>query len=216
MSGFFSIEGKFFTVTSKIADMVLITILWLIGCIPVVTILTSTASMYQTTVKCIRYDRGRVFGEFKEAYKKNLKQGIALTVLYVIVGIVIGFGDHYVFHLMPSRSGTAFMLLTGMMIWTFLYLINVFWLIPVFSRFSNTFGNILRLSYVISTRHLLRSILIILIAVASVLLVLVAIPLAVIVPSLAALVISYLTEPGLHKYMPEQEEDNGDWRYGYK
>lgn len=216
MGGFFSVEGKFFTVTSKIVDMVFITILWFVGCIPVVTILTSTASMYHTTVKCIRYDRGKVFEEFKEAYKKNLKQGIGLTVLYGIIGVVIGFGDYYVFHLMTSRSGMAFILLVGMMIWTFLYLINVLWLIPVFSRFSNTFGNMLRLNYVISTRHLLRSILMILIVFVAVLLVIVSIPLVIIVPSLAMLVISYLSEPGLHKYMPEQKEDNGDWRYGYK
>lgn len=54
MRGFFSVEGKFFTVTGKIADMVLITILWLIGCIPVVTILTSSASM-QTFVNALRH-----------------------------------------------------------------------------------------------------------------------------------------------------------------
>lgn len=216
MRGLFSVEGQLFTVTSKIVDMVFITILWLVGCIPVVTILTSTASMYHTTVKCIRYDRGKVFEEFKEAYKKNLKQGIALTVLYGIIGIVIGTGDYYVFHLMTSRSATAFILLVGILIWTFLYLINVLWLIPVFSRFSNTFGNILRLNYVVSTKHLPRSILIILIVFVSVLLVIVSVPLVIIVPALAMLVISYLSEPGLHKYMPEQNEDNGDWRYGYK
>lgn len=216
MRGFFSVEGKFFTVTSKIVDMVFITILWFIGCIPVVTIVTSTASMYHTTVKCIRYDRGKVFEEFKDAYKKNLKQGVQLTLLYGIIGAAAGFGDYYVFNLMSSRSTIAFILVAGMMIWTFLYLVNVLWLFPVFSRFSNTFGNILRLNYVISTRHLIRSILMILIAGAAVLLVIISFPLVILLPSLSMLVISYLSEPGLHKYMPEQKEDNGDWRYGYK
>lgn len=216
MRGFFSVEGTFFTVTSKIVDMVFITILWFIGCIPIVTIMTSTASMYQTTVKYIRYDRGKVFEEFKDAYKKNLKQGVQLTVLYGIIGAVIGFGDYYVFNLMTSRSSIAFILVAGMMIWTLLYLMNVLWLIPVFSRFSNTFGNILRLNYVISTKHIFRSILMILTVCAAVLLIRIAPPLALIVPSLAMLVISYASEPGLHKYMPEQKEDNGDWRYGYK
>ncbi len=53
MKGFFSVEGAFFTVTGKICDMVVITVLWAVGCIPVVTFFTSTASMYHTTVKCI-------------------------------------------------------------------------------------------------------------------------------------------------------------------
>lgn len=216
MRSIFNVEGKFFTITSKIADLVVITMLWLIGCVPVVTILTSTASMYQTTVKCIRYDRGKVFEEFKEAYNKNLKQGIELTVLYGIIGGGIGLGDYYVFTLLTSRSGPAFVLAAGMLIWSLLYLMNVIWLIPVFSRFSNTLGNMLRLNYVISVRHLARSVVMLLIMAAAAFITAASLPLIIILPSLSMLVISYLSEPGLHKYMPEQAEENGDWRYGYK
>ena len=41
-------------------------------------------------------------------------------------------------------------------------------------------------------------------------------PLAILFPALAMLAISYLAEPALHRYMPKQTEDNGDWRYGFK
>lgn len=216
MSGFFSAEGKFFSITSRIIDMAGITLLWIIGCIPIVTILTSTSSMYHTTVKCIRYERGKVFEEFKEAYKKNLKQGIPLTVLYGIIGTVIGFIDYRVFAIMQSRTGAAFILAFGMLIVTVLYLMNVLWLIPVFSRFTNTFGGIIQLNYVIAVKNIVRSIPIFLILIISVILVLASFPLVIVFPSLAMLLISYFSEPGIHKYMPKQEEDNGDWRYGFK
>ncbi|MBS6766004.1 MAG: YesL family protein [Clostridium sp.] len=216
MSGFFSAEGKFFSITSRIIDMVGITFLWIIGCIPIVTILTSTSSMYHTTVKCIRYERGKVFEEFKEAYKKNFKQGVPLTVLYGIIGAVIGFIDYRVFAIMQSRTTAAFILAFGMLILTVLYLINVLWLIPVFSRFTNTFGKIIQLNYVIAVRNIIRCIPMLLILIISVILILASFPLVIIFPSLAMLLISYLSEPGLHKYMPKQEEDNGDWRYGFK
>ena len=216
MSGFFSAEGKFFSITSRIIDMIFITLLWIIGCIPIVTILTSTSSMYHTTVKCIRYDRGKVFEEFKEAYKKNLKQGILLTIVYGIVGTVIGFIDYRVFGLMQSRTSAAFILAFGMLIVTVLYLMNVLWLIPVFSRFTNTFGKIMQLNYAIAVRQIIRSIPMFLILIVAVILVLASFPLVIVFPSLAMLLISYLSEPGLHKYMPKQEEDNGDWRYGFK
>lgn len=216
MSGFFSAEGKFFSITSRIIDMVGITFLWIIGCIPIVTILTSTSSMYHTTVKCIRYERGKVFEEFKEAYKKNLKQGVPLTVLYGIIGAVIGFIDYRVFAIMQSRTTAAFILAFGMLILTVLFLINVLWLIPVFSRFTNTFGKIIQLNYVIAVRNIIRCIPMILILIISVILILASFPLVIIFPSLAMLLISYFSEPGIHKYMPKQEEDNGDWRYGFK
>lgn len=216
MGGIFSVEGKFFSVTSRILDMVVITLMWVVGCIPIVTILTSTSSLYHTTVKCIRYDRGKAYTDFIEAYKKNLKQGIPLTILFGIIGAVIGWLDYRVFFLSQSRTSTVFVFAVGMLIVTILYLLNVLWIVPVFSRFSNTFGKILQLNYVISTRNIIRSIPMFLVIIAAVIFILASNPLIFIFPSLVMLINSYLFEPGLHKYMPKQEEDNGDWRYGFK
>lgn len=216
MGGIFSVEGKFFSVTSRMVDMVVITLLWLIGCIPIVTILTSTSSLYQATVKCIRYDRGKAYQEFIDAYKKNFKQGVGLTVLYGVIGGIIGYGDYYVFALSKSRTSTAFVFAVGMLVLTIVYSLNVLWLVPVFSRFANTFGKIIQLNYVIATRHLIRSIPMVAIVIVSVIFMLASFPLVIIFPSLVMLLISYFSEPGLHKYMPKQEEDNGDWRYGFK
>ncbi len=216
MGGIFSVDGKFFTVTSKIVDMVVITLLWIVGCIPIVTIVTSTATMYHTTVKCIRYDRSKAYQEFIDTYKKNLKQGIQLTILYGIFGAVIGFLDYQIFVMSQSRTSTVFILAVGMLIITILYLLNILWIVPVFSRFSNTFGKIVQLNYVIATRYFIRSIPMFLIIIAAVIVMLASIPLVIIFPSLVMLLNSYFSEPGLHRYMPKQEEDNGDWRYGYK
>ena len=216
MGGIFSVEGKVFTVTSKMVDMVVITLMWILGCIPIITIFTSTSSLYHTTVKCIRYDRGKAYEEFIDAYKKNLRQGISLTILYGLIGMIIGWLDYKVFFLSQSRTSIVFILAVGMLMLTVLYLLNVLWIVPVFSRFSNTLGNILKLNYVISTRYLIRSIPMMAVIVTAVIMMQASIPLVIIFPSLAMLINSYISEPGLHKYMPKQEEDNGDWRYGFK
>lgn len=216
MKNFFSVEGKFYTVTSKIVDLILLTLLWIVGCIPIVTILTSTASMYHTTVKCIRFDRGKVWEEFKEAYKKNLNQGVLLTVLFLAAGLVIAYLDRRVLALSKSGTDAVFYMTVAMLILTVLFLINVLWLIPVFSRFANTLGKIVQLTFVISIRYLIKSILMLLLLAVTVLLIWISLPLVIICPALFMLALSYLTEPVLHRYMPRQEEDNGDWRYGHK
>lgn len=216
MRGIFSADGTFFSVCSKIVDMAVITFLWVVGCVPIVTILTSTASMYHTTVKCVRFDRGKASRDFIEAYKKNLKQGIGLTVLYGIIGVIIGFVDYKMVFLAQSRTSVMFIFSLGMFIVTCLYLVNLLWIVPVFSRFSNTFGNIIRLNFVISFRYIIRSILMFVIIAAGIILVLASVPIVILMPSLIMFLISYLSEPVLHKFMPKQEEDNGDWRYGFK
>lgn len=216
MRGIFDVDGKFFQVTSKIVDLVLLSLLWLIGCLPIVTIVTSTSSMYHTVVKCIRFDRGSCWGDFREAYKKNLKQGIGLTLLFGGVGAVIGFLNYQIFVVSQNRSSLFFALAFGMLLVSFVYLLNVLWIIPVFSRFSNTFGNILKLNYVIAVRHISRSLLLFALMAAVVILLLASNELIFIAPALVCLVSSYAFENALHKFMPEQNEDNGDWRYGFR
>lgn len=201
---------------SKIVDLFLLSVFWIIGCLPVVTLLTSTASMYHTVVKCVRYDRGSVFREFMEAYKKNLKQGIGLTILYGALGALIGIVDYQVFVMSVDRTILLFAAAFGMVLLSVLWLLNVLWLVPVFSRFLNSLGNIIKLNYVVAGRHLLRSIPILAVVAVSAVLTLAVNELILILPALVMLVNSYLAEPALRKYMPAQEEDNGDWRYGFQ
>lgn len=216
LKGLFSADGKFYAITSKIVDLVIVTLLWIVGCLPVVTLLTSTASMYHTVVKCIRYDRGSVFGEFKEAYRKNLRQGIGLTVLYGTAGALIAFADYHVFVVSVDRSDMIFVLGAVLLILSAVYLLNVLWLVPVFSRFSDTFGKIIKLNYVIAMRHLVRSVAMLLVVAAAAVLVLASNESLIILPAVVLLINSYLSETALRRYMPRQEEDNGDWRYGFQ
>ena len=215
MRNFFSADGRFYAVTGKIVDLVIITFLWLIGCIPVITIFTSTASMYHTVVKCVRYERGKVFEEFKAAYRKNLKQGIALLMIYGAIGAGIASLDYYVAVILTRRSGMVLVLAVGALIFTVLYLMNVLWIIPVFSRFADTLGKILQLNYVISMKYFVRGIVLFLLTAATVIFILASNELIIIFPALVMLLASYLAEPVLHRYMPEQDQDNGDWRYGF-
>jgi len=63
----FGPETKFFKVTNQIGNILLVSVLWLIGCIPVITIGTSTIAMYYAMVKAVRCEEGYVTkAEFKD------------------------------------------------------------------------------------------------------------------------------------------------------
>lgn len=215
MKGFFRVDGKFHTIMSKIVDLFLLMVLWVIGSLPVVTVITSTASMYTALVKCVRYDQGRVLPVFWEAYRVNLRQGIALTVLFGAVGVLLAGVDYWVFVVSTSRTGAFLILAVAALGLSVVYLLNLLWIVPVFSRFSNTLGNILKLNYVIAVRNILRSIPMFLVLMAGFILFLAVNELVFILPPMMALANSFLLEPAMHKYMPKLEGDNGDWRYGF-
>ena len=58
MNSMFGPETKFFKVTNQIGNILLVSVLWLIGCIPVITIGTSTIAMYYAMVKAVRCEEG--------------------------------------------------------------------------------------------------------------------------------------------------------------
>ena len=213
MKGFFDMNRAFWQAMGKAVDLLALSILWLLGCLPVVTILTSTVSLYHTVVKCVRFDQGHFFSEFKDAYRKNLKQGVLLTLLFGVPGGAIGYLDYWLVAISQNRSGAMLILTFGALVLTVLYLSNLFWSIPVFSRFSNTFGNLLKLNYVLAVRQLWRSFLLLLMLMAAMIVFLAVNEFIILLPALTALTGSFLTEKPMYRYMPEQQED-GDWRYG--
>jgi len=214
--GLFKIDGTFYTLISKIVDLGFVTLLWLVGCLPVVTIFTSTASMYHTVVKCIRYDRGSVFSTFKESYINNLRQGIVLMAFYSLVGSAVMSADYYVFFLSTDKSLLSFILSVSLLLVTVVYIMNLVWVAPALSRFENTAGNTLKLVYVLALRNLVRGFFLLLLILAGVVIFLVWNGVSIIMPGLLSLCSSLLAEPALRKFMPVQEEDNGDWRYGFR
>ena len=54
MDRIFNMDNKFFTFMGKAADLILLNIIFLICCLPVVTIGASVTAMYYVTLKMVR------------------------------------------------------------------------------------------------------------------------------------------------------------------
>ncbi|MDD3337482.1 MAG: YesL family protein [Lachnospiraceae bacterium] len=213
MGNLFRVDGKFYTASAKILDMILLALMWVVGCLPVVTILTSTASLYHTAVKCVRYERGKALEEFVSAYKKNLKQGVGLTVLYGAVGTGIYFFLRFLMAGVMTGYARLFLLTIGMLV-VLLYAMNLQWLIPLFSRLDMSMGALLQLNYKITVRYFLRGLLLVLLL-AGVAFVCGYLPVGlVILPPLGMVWASHVAEPVLLKCMPKSADAESDWRYG--
>ena len=54
---------------TKICDMICLNIVWLICCIPIVTIGASTAALYSVMLKMVKNEEGYIFRSFFKAFK---------------------------------------------------------------------------------------------------------------------------------------------------
>lgn len=86
---FFNYDSPFWSFMSRIADLVIVNILWLVFCIPVFTIGASTAAMYRVTLNLVRGEGGGVIRSFWASFKLNFKQGVLLFLILLIPTLLV-------------------------------------------------------------------------------------------------------------------------------
>lgn len=156
MGRFFRFDSPLMTGLGKLADLIILSILWLLCCVPVITIVPSTAALYYVTLKMARKEEYRPIAGFFHALKDNLKQGSIMTLLFAAVGALL-YIDYRIMTLQTEEIGSilksVFLLLTvlaaAVMLYTF----------PLQAQFSNTILRTLKNAMILSLSKLPNTIL---------------------------------------------------------
>ncbi len=151
---FFSSDGPLMSYLTKIRDWMLLSVLWLVCSIPVITLGVSTTAMYYVTLKMAKGEEAPVFKNFFKSFKDNLKQGIWLTLIVLVVGAIL-LSDCLYF----SRvAGTKGAILTGVFCAVSVcFLAVVFYAFPFMAQFSNTVSGIFKSAVVLAIRNIKRT-----------------------------------------------------------
>lgn len=205
MSGFFSLENPFFQFMSKLCDVILISILYVILCLPIVTIGPATTALYYTMVKVVRRERGYVFREFFRSFKQNFKSGLFLTIVLILCFMIIYVDRRYAVNLMKSNGTVGYLLYCLFNVVGVLLIMTTLYAFPVLSRFTIKGFQILKTSLFMAIRHLPSTIIIGIIVLGSVFMTRVILFLIFVMPGACCLLVSLPMERIFKKYMPETE-----------
>lgn len=203
----FSTDGAVYRFMTKTGNIILATILWIIGCIPIVTIGVSTAALYYTMVKSVRRDVGYVHSEFWRGYKLNFRKGILATMAFLAMGALLGAEMRLVLEngVQVSRMWYS---LSGLLI--LLMVMIVLYLFPVMSRFDMKLSRLCMLSFVMSIRfwYITLALAAGLLATAAAQFYLLPMPLILLTPGLWCYASSFLVEKAMKAYMPKRQEED--------
>ncbi|MBR2545706.1 MAG: YesL family protein [Erysipelotrichaceae bacterium] len=152
-------NSPFIKLLETIANMIIVSLLWLLFSMPVITVVASCSALYHTVNKII-FGPGRgngVFKDFFESYKQNLVPGIKLTLILRVLAFFIfeGLWTGYQFYkisilgMLYFGLGIIITLVVGTMV------INI---APVLSRFDAPISSIFRMSIYFAMKHPLRNI----------------------------------------------------------
>lgn len=87
-----------YRLSKAIGDVVIISCLFLLFCLPVVTIGASVTALYYTVYRKFKKHSDEVTKDFMRSLKENLKNGIIINLIYMIFSAIVGFNIYFAFN----------------------------------------------------------------------------------------------------------------------
>lgn len=140
MSNIFNLNSPVYQFLGKVTDLLILNLLWLICCIPIITIGPATAAMYYVAMKILNDEYTGITRPFFHSFKQNFLQGIALTLIFAVTAFLLFFDYRFC----RTFEGTAEKIMIGAFIFFgVVYLMIVSYTFPLLSQYNNTiFGTI--------------------------------------------------------------------------
>ena len=187
-----------------ITDCIFLSLFWILGCIPVVTVATSFAALYDSAFKTYRAGVKHGWQRFWRVYRDNWKAGILPSVAVLVVFGVVLFGE-IAFWNRAVAGEISFMLFAASAFLAVLVLGILSLVCPILSRFENGFLGILRNSFLLGLANLPRTLLLGMLNALTVILCAKYVFPLFFLPALSALIGSIFIEKMFKPFMPGEE-----------
>lgn len=211
MDKILNVDGPLMGLLNKTGQLIVLSVLWLLCCVPVITVPAATTALYYAVCKSIRFDTGSATKEFFRSFRANVLRGIgaglppaALAALLLLNLRILGTGE--------GNNALGWGALLGL---SLLAAAGVY-ICPILSRFTMNLRDVWKLSFVMAVRFLPLTVLLLLGAAAGAAaqFFLLPIPTLAILPGSLCLAATWPVEKALRHYMPPKEENDNSWYYG--
>lgn len=120
---------------TRLANLLILNLYWIIGCLPVITAGASTIAAFSVTLKMAEDREGASMTvQFWKAYVRNLKHGIPLSLI-----LLAGCGSIVMdVRMIEAHTGDAMGLLTAGVVLILLLLLHFIYVFPLEARYQNS------------------------------------------------------------------------------
>lgn len=151
MNRFFDMNNKFFAFMGKVADLIVLNLLFLVCCIPVVTIGASLTALFYVNLKVVRNEESYIVRSFFHSFKENFRQSTIMWLIMLAAGLLL-YADY---GLVKLLSGSTGMIVTyGLWIMTLVYFMISLYLYALQAKFYNPIKNTFRNALFMAVKHL--------------------------------------------------------------
>jgi len=203
MRDFFSIDGAFSKYGGFLADMMILSLMWLVLSIPIVTMGAATTALFYVATRRISEREGYITSDFWQAFKDNFKRATLIWMIILAVTLILSFNI-----LNPEIMGNMARFIFP--VWILLLIQLAFmttFVFPITARFEMSLSQTIKSSFFMANRHFLTTVLCLLLLITIILTVMMMGFLLFVAPGVYAILSSYLLMRVFKKYRPEMDKN---------
>lgn len=153
MDRLFNVNNPLMRALSKLFDIGWLSLIYVVFCVPLVTIGAATTSLYYVSAKVLRKDRGYVWSEFWHSFKLNFKPA---TLMWLIFAAIYGL-LYFNLTTFNTSNATGGYLVGAYIALAFIVTCVASYAFCLLSRFNMNVRGILRYALYMSFRHFLHT-----------------------------------------------------------
>ena len=147
----FDLESPWMLFLSRLADLIVLNLLFILGCLPIVTIGASFTGLYYVSLKMMRQEEGSVSKTFWKGFRENIKQATIVWLILALLGGLL-YADYRAIGVLGKELGSLFRY--GWYMLCLLYGFVFAYVFPILATFENTVKNTMKNALLMSLSHL--------------------------------------------------------------
>jgi len=156
----FKLESPFMNFLNKVADIMILGVVFMVACIPIFTAGAAFTAAYYMGFKMVKNEESYIIKGFFKAFKENFKQA---TIIWLFVLIFVGVlaADYQI--ILYSGIAFASWIRIAMVSVTIVMILGIVFVFPIQARFENTIKNTIKNAFLMALSHLPSAFLLIII-----------------------------------------------------
>lgn len=204
MREFFNFDGPFNRYGGFVADMLILSLMWLLFSLPLITIGASTSAMFYVSTRRIADREGYITSDFWYAFKSNFKRATALWGLLFVAIFLLWFN---IYNIDIVGGAIANFILPAQFVFLIVVVLITVYIFPMTARFDMSVWQTIKSSFFMAIRHVFTSVTCVVLFFA-LLIGSMIIPIIIfLAPGIYAICSSYLLMRVFKKYRPEMDKD---------
>ncbi|WP_283681122.1 YesL family protein [Parablautia sp. Marseille-Q6255] len=215
MRNLFNMDNPIFRGLSRLADLMILNLVFIACCIPIITIGPAVTALYYVTLKMSVNEDSYIVRSFWHSFKQNFKQAALIWLVVLAAGCLIGLDINILLQSDSTFSQIMLIIISATALVLFMIVLYTF---PVLSRFENKIKTTVKNAFIMSVVDFPRTIVMMVITIGAVVLtfwngytLMYGIMIWILCGFAAvAYANSFFFSKIFKKYMPKDEEDDPD------